>query len=650
MGMRNRFSLDRLMVQTGGSFILYAIAIAQLISLVGALPGLISIRVNADFTSKQLSAFNIAVPLSILASQIIMLVIGWQITRTARKQLNTVLFHVNKPNQKDELVAWREITSLTWRYGVIAFLTSFIIQVLPAYFIALSEAGTVSSPFQPTSLSSPVPTYILLGGLVSVLGSVFLSILIIERFTLPVRLTLLPKDFESQLKGRAGALLISKFQTLILALILIGVLLVAPIGYQQAVRILYAEVSSIEVFGALRTQTILFSGFALILGASFSYFVFRAVADPIKDLIRTFDKIEQGDLSQRASVSATDELGIVTMQFNRMLSRLEVLQNTLEAQVAERTKQLTALNEVARVAASSLDPNELLTKVINLFTDQFGYYYAAIYLVDPSEKWAELREATGEAGRVLKQNHHRLEISGRSMVGTAIRERSPRIAQVASEEKQRYENPLLPYTRSEVALPMLAGDRVLGALNVQSTKEADFGLHVIETMQSMAGQLAIALENARLFQDAQHNIHELRAIQQQYLLEAWNDFTTQGEGFEYEVGDRAETKSNKIEVPISLRDQTLGQIMLESNEEWTPEQESLVNAVATQAAIALENARLVSESRQVAMRERMLAEINSKIWSSTTIEGVLQTVVKELGRRLDASSTTIELKVDEGND
>ena len=235
------------------------------------------------------------------------------------------------------------------------------------------------------------------------------------------------------------------------------------------------------------------------------------------------------------------------------------------------------------------------------------------------------------------------------MVGTAIRERSPRIAQVASEEKQRYENPLLPYTRSEIALPMIAGDRILGALNVQSTKESDFGLHVIETMQSMAGQLAIALENARLFQEAQQNIHEMRAIQQQYLLEAWNEFSTHSEDFEYEVGDRLDTKSKKIEIPISLRDQILGQITLESTEEWTPEQESLVSAVATQAAIALENARLVRESRQVAIRERMLADINSKIWSSTTIEGILQTVVKELGRRLDATSATIELHVDESN-
>jgi GAF domain-containing protein len=86
--------------------------------------------------------------------------------------------------------------------------------------------------------------------------------------------------------------------------------------------------------------------------------------------------------------------------------------------------------------------------------------------------------------------------------------------------------------------------------------------------------------------------------------------------------------------------------MLEGKEEWTPEQQSLVEAIATQAAIALENARLVSESRQIALRERMAAEINSKIWSSATIDGVLQTVIKELGRRLDASTAIIEIQLD----
>jgi GAF domain-containing protein len=192
----------------------------------------------------------------------------------------------------------------------------------------------------------------------------------------------------------------------------------------------------------------------------------------------------------------------------------------------------------------------------------------------------------------------------------------------------------------------MVGDRVLGALDVQSTREADFGPHVIETMKNMASQVAIALENARLFQEAQQVIRELRTVQQQYLLEGWSGFSVDNEKLEYRIGDEEENNSATLEVPISLRDQILGQIMLEGRNEWTPDQQSLVDAVATQAAIALENARLVSESRQIALRERMAAEINSKIWASATIDGVLQTVIKELGRRLNASSATIELNID----
>jgi GAF domain-containing protein len=330
-----------------------------------------------------------------------------------------------------------------------------------------------------------------------------------------------------------------------------------------------------------------------------------------------------------------------------MVARLESLQSNLEHQVVERTKQLAASNEVGRVAASSLDPEQLLAQVLPLFPEQFGYYYAAIYLLDSSGKWAELKEATGEAGTVLKQNHHRLEVAGRSMVGAAIREQAPRIAQIASEEKQRLDNPLLPYTRSEIALPLMVGGRVLGALNVQSTRQADFGPQVIETMTNMAGQVAIALENARLFQEAQEVIRELRTVHQQYLVDGWSGFSADNEKMEYRIGDQEDENARTLEVPISLRDQILGQIRLESEKEWTPDQQSLVDAIATQAAIALENARLVSESRQLALRERMVAEINSKIWASATIDGVLQTTIKELGRRLNASSATIELSIED---
>ncbi len=645
--MNRRFTLERLLSRTGGRFIVIVLAVAQIISLIAAIPGIVSVQANARFSQEQIRVFAITIPLLVLLSNLILLWIGWRSTSMARKRLDAWAKEVLKPNAEEEFAAWRELTRLTWQQGIASGIVGFSVVILPIFFITYRQSGIISSPFQPTSLNSPDPIYVLLGGFVSLFACGILNILMIERLTLPVRLILLPTDFETQLAGRSGPLLISKFIVLTLGLIAIAILLIAPIGYQQTIRILYADVSSFDSFRDIQLQSILFSMLAVILGVVFSYYVSRSISDPIKELIATFNKIENGDLTQRAQIGATDELGIVTVQFNRMVSRLEGLQTTLEQQVLERTKQLTASNEVGRAAASSLDPDELIIRIANLFPEQFGYYYAAVYLLDSSEKWAELKYATGEAGKVLKQNHHRLDVAGRSMVGNAIREKASRIAQVASQDKQRFENPLLPYTRSEIALPLIVGDRVLGALNVQSMKEADFTPQVIETMQNMAGQVAIALENARLFQKAQQVIKEMRAVQQQYLMEGWQGFTKDNDDLEYAVGDDIRENQKAIEVAISLRDQVMGQITLEGNEEWTTEQQSLIDAVAKQAAIALENARLVSESRQAAGRERMLAEINSKIWSAATIDSILQTVVKELGRRLDASHATIELNVED---
>jgi GAF domain-containing protein/HAMP domain-containing protein len=644
--MLKRLSFDQIVPRTGGWSLIIFVALAQAIALLGAIPGILSVRVNAEFEEQQLRTFSAIIPLLIVITYLLLLVFTWRITPAARKRLNEWTAGLVKSKTEDEFLAWREITSLSWHYGMAAvFLISFAV-ILPALLISFAEGEKIASAFQPTALNASDPVYVLVGGVVSLIGAVILAILMIEQFTLPIRLLLLPKDFETQLKGRSGLLLNGKFLVLTLALIAIAVLLIAPIGYQHTIRVLYAEISSMEIFRGLQSQSIFFSILALLLGGGFSYYLAKAVSDPIYDLIKTFNKIEQGDLTQRVPVSSTDELGIVTMQFNRMVARLESLQGTLEQQVIERTRQLAATNEVGRVAASSLDPEQLLERVVPLFPEQFGYYYAAIYLLDASGKWAELKEATGEAGRVLKQNHHRLEVAGKSMVGTAIREQSPRIAQNVSDEKQRFDNPLLPYTRSELALPLMVGNRMLGALNVQSTREADFGPQVIETMKNMAGQVAIALENARLFQEAQQVIRELRTVHQQYLLEGWAGFSEDNEKIEYRIGDEEDDNAKRLEVPISLRDQILGQIMLEGQRDWTPDQQSLVDAVATQAAIALENARLVSESRQIALRERMVAEINSKIWSSATIDGVLQTVIKELGRRLNASSATIELNIE----
>lgn len=638
------------MKRTGGWHIILVVAASQLVGLLGAIPGLLSIQLNVEPNQELTGLFSRLIPILLIASQAALLAFVWWTTPNARNRLTEWKKDSLRSDDNKELTAWKEITNITLRFGIVAFFVDFIAIVLPPFAISLTRVDSLASIFQPVSVDSSLPLYIFLGGMASVLGWIILTLLTIERLTLPARLVLLPKGFESQLKGRAGVLLGAKFQILILGLVVIGLALIAPIGFQQIIRLLYANASPSQIFRDLQIQSIILSVLLFLLGGVFSYFATRSISDPVQELIETFQKVEQGDLKQRVPVTATDELATVAMLFNRMVARLEDLQSTLEQQVRDRTKQLTATIEVGRVASSILDPNQLLENVANLISDRFNYYYTAIYLLDTSGKWAELREATGQAGNVLKQNRHRLEVAGRSMVAACIRERAPRIVQNTAEEKQKFENPLLPYTRSEIAMPLIVGDRVLGALNVQSTKAADFGVDVIETMQNMAGQVAVALENARLFQEARQSIAELRSIQKQYLFEGWTSIKSYSEDLEYGIGEPSDSANQVMASSISLRDQVLGQITLEGRDEWTPEQQSLVDAVTAQAAIALENARLVAESRQIALRERALTEINSKVWSAPTIDGILQTVVRELGRRLDVSNASIELSLDDEND
>jgi GAF domain-containing protein len=329
-----------------------------------------------------------------------------------------------------------------------------------------------------------------------------------------------------------------------------------------------------------------------------------------------------------------------------MVTRFQDLQNDLEMRVDERTSQLKAINQVGRVATSTLDPDELIKRVVHLITEEFGHYYAAIYLIDQSSKWAELKEATGEAGQVLKESQHRLEIDRTNIIGRTIQSRQAQILPEANNPAYQFDYPLLPYTRSEIALPLYVSDRILGALDVHSTEDSVFSEQNVETLQNMANQVAISLDNARLFQETRQSLQEMRNIQKQYLQEAWIDTSAPINDISLAAGKSVENDgSNRLEVPVALRDQVIGQLSLESDEALTPDERNWIQEIATQTALALENARLVEESQSAAIREKFVTEITNKIWSSISIDGVLQTAVRELGQILDATEATIEIDV-----
>nr|MBP7691995.1 GAF domain-containing protein [Anaerolineales bacterium] len=167
------------------------------------------------------------------------------------------------------------------------------------------------------------------------------------------------------------------------------------------------------------------------------------------------------------------------------------------ALIERRAQQLVTAAEVSRAAISLTDTEELITQTVELIRERFGLYYVALFLVEPDERWAVLVYATGEAGRQLLEHGHRLEVGGNSMIGWATAQRAARVAQDVDEERVRFANPLLPETRAEMALPLVVGDRLVGALNVQSTQRKAFGDAEMTSLQTMVDQIAIAIRNAQ---------------------------------------------------------------------------------------------------------------------------------------------------------
>lgn len=620
----------------GGWYIPLMVLVVQFFAFISSAMAAYFIQNNAQFTEVQFAASTRSILTLIVIGNSIMVAWAYFSNRTVQTRLNDwAQGRSLSAGTKEETLAWRQVNSLPLRFVSVTFVVALFVQTFPLLAYLYFRFNITSEQIG----------YGILGGLAATLLGSAVAMYALDFSLRPVRKVLLPQGFEAQLKNVASFPLANKLIGSSMVLIIISILIIAPIGYHHTVMAISGEYSSTDILQGFQLHSIVGSLVSVLLGMVLALFIFRSLTTPIERMIEAFQKVEQGDFTQRVSMTTADEVGKLAIYFNRMTERLSILQGSLEAQVKERTAQLRATVQVSRAASAILDTNELIEQVVNLIAQEFGYYYVALFLSDSSEKWAELKSATGVAGRVLRENRHRLEIGGKSMVGTAISTREAKVAMDTGAGPIRFENPLLPYTRSEIALPLIAGDRVLGALDAQSTHESAFGPEDIETLQTMANQVAIAIENARLFQESQQNLQDMRAIQQQYLLTSWKSIVEEKSNLGYENGELEEDSAfQESDFPLILRDQVIGQISLASDEEWTAEEKSMIEAIASQAALALENARLVGESQLTAHRERMVSEITSKIWSSSTIDSILQTAAREMGRALDTDEVTIELK------
>jgi GAF domain-containing protein len=389
-------------------------------------------------------------------------------------------------------------------------------------------------------------------------------------------------------------------------------------------------------------------------------------------------------------------------------ARLQVQSQQRADDLQRRLVQIRTVAEINRAISRMLDIDQLLPQVCELVRQRFDLYYVGVFLIEemaaapaapagrlpspfddmldrlpgietdqtgaaetPPEPraYAVLKAGSGEAGRRMLAEGHKLAVGGDSMIGWATANRQPRIAQNVGQETVRFDNPHLPLTRSELALPILvhegaAGDgfpekgaqteRVLGAMTIQSTEEAAFDQDDILILQGIADALASAIENARLFAATQASLEEIRTLHRQYLEQAWQlETALRGEvSYTYPGGERSMDEppaAGRLEVPIRLRDQVIGSLTIEPNPAdggrpaWSAEELALVEAVSNQAALALENARLLEDTRRKASLEHTATQITSKLWASADIDTILRTALQELCDTLGAREGWIEL-------
>jgi len=358
---------------------------------------------------------------------------------------------------------------------------------------------------------------------------------------------------------------------------------------------------------------------------------------------------------------------------------IEELKNTLEEEVKERTislerkaKQLQAATDVGHASATIRDLDTLLKEVTQLISTRFDFYHVGIFLLDKDPEYVILRASNSPGGEKMLARGHRLKIGQEGIVGYVSAQREPRIALDVGQDAVFFDNPDLPETRSELALPLIVGDKLLGALDVQSKREAAFKSDDISTLQALADQVAIAIENARLFTEYQSSLEATRRAFGERSQASWNEYLqTESEvGFLSTLAEEIQTISDEwtpgmiaasqrgeivqvddqtIAIPIILRDQVLGVVRLQKPVEsstWAEDEITLMDTLVDQLEVALESARLYKDTQQRAQRERMVTEITTKIRASTDPQTMLQTAVSELRDALQAQRAQMVIQAE----
>ncbi len=268
------------------------------------------------------------------------------------------------------------------------------------------------------------------------------------------------------------------------------------------------QTAAFAAIAGQRRASIVLGLVAVVIGSVLAAYSAKRITGPINRLTETAVHISDGNLNSRAPVETQDEIGTLAVAFNSMTAQLRDFIGSLEEHVANRTQALSTSAEVSRHLSTIVEVDHLVSEVVNQMCDAFGYYYAQIYLFDASQKKLVLAGGTGEAGQTMLASGHALQL-GQGLVGRAAANNEIILIDDVAREEAWLPNELLPDTRSEIAVPIATGGKVVGVLDVQHNVVAGFNEESAELLQSIANQVAIAIQNARTFEQLQQQEESL---------------------------------------------------------------------------------------------------------------------------------------------
>lgn len=364
-----------------------------------------------------------------------------------------------------------------------------------------------------------------------------------------------------------------------------------------------------------------------LLTASVLRWLVSQMLYPVEQAGRFVDELAQ---NQTPVASAIDANIPLVQSVLKVAKQIESMNENYETQVSRRNRDLRIVGRIGYETAISSNLDLILRRAINLICNEMGFYHAQVFLIDELDNSARLAYSRGEAGAEMIARNHKLAIGSPTVIGTTTAQRRPVIINDVSDPNNEVKhgfNPLLPETRAEMALPLIVGDTLIGALDIQAVNTNVFLPDDIPTFELLANQVAIAIYNAQLKAQTQRRVEQVDRLNRQLTRSAWEEASNALALSDTYGTPPTPAARDKRSVPITIRGESIGQIEAGlGDNEFTEGDQAILQAVAERVAIAIENARLFQETQVSLSETSALYRLSRQLNEANTLEDVLQAI------------------------